>query len=291
MSNDTRKTVGILIFDDVEVLDFAGPFEVFSRTRLVAGVDSRRSDDGAPFDTFTVARTRDVVTAIGGLKVIPHYSWADAPAIDILVVPGGFGTRALLNDEPTLAWIREKAARASQVTSVCTGALLLAKVGLLSGRRATTHWAGLDLLASLDPTIQVQREARVVSDGVVTSAGVSAGIDMAFTVVERLCGRAVADETAHYIEYVPKYQTLFNFDPPATDEEIRAASVQFVRKLSGFNAPSKANEPAFDRAVDDVAAIARRLIDSLETAATPRNREEVAARVRERAAERFAPRG
>ncbi len=206
MSRDARKTVGILVFDDVEVLDFAGPFEVFSRTRLVAGSDSRRSDDSAPFDTFTVARTPDFVTAIGGLKVIPHYAWADAPAIDVLVVPGGFGTRALLNDEPTLAWIRETAARSSQVTSVCTGALLLAKVGLLSRRRATTHWAGLDLLASLDPTIQVQRDMRVVSDGVVTSAGVSAGIDMAFTIVERLCGRAVADETAHYIEYVPKYQ-------------------------------------------------------------------------------------
>jgi transcriptional regulator GlxA family with amidase domain len=90
------------------------------------------------------------------------------------------------------------------VTSVCTGALLLAKIGLLKGRRATTHWAGLDFLASLDPTIQVQRDARVVADGIVTSAGVSAGIDMAFSVVERLCGRAVADETAHYIEYVPR---------------------------------------------------------------------------------------
>ena len=197
-----RQTVGILIFDDVEVLDFAGPFEVFSRTRLVPGADSRRSDDSAPFDTFTVARSPGAVTAIGGLKVIPHYCWADAPPIDILVVPGGFGTRALLTDDATLSWIRETAARASQVTSVCTGALLLAKIGLLNGRRATTHWAGLDLLASLDPTIQVQRDARVVSDEIVTSAGVSAGIDMAFSVVERLCGRAVADETAHYIEYV-----------------------------------------------------------------------------------------
>jgi transcriptional regulator GlxA family with amidase domain len=198
-----RQTVGILIFDDVEVLDFAGPFEVFSRTRLVPGADSRRNDDSAPFDTFTVARSPAVVTAIGGLKVIPHYSWADAPPIDILVIPGGFGTRALLTDAATLAWIRDTAARASQVTSVCTGALLLAKAGLLTGRRATTHWAGLDLLASLDPTIQLQRDARVVSDGIVTSAGVSAGIDMAFSVVEQLCGRAVADETAHYIEYVP----------------------------------------------------------------------------------------
>jgi transcriptional regulator GlxA family with amidase domain len=201
-----RKTVGILIFDDVEVLDFAGPFEVFSRTRTVAGADSRRSDDSAPFAVFTVGRTRDVVTAIGGLRVLPHHGWSDAPPIDILVIPGGFGTRALLGDEPTLAWIRQSAARASQVTSVCTGALLLAKAGLLRGRRATTHWAALDLLASIDPTIEVQKDQRVVSDTIVTSAGVSAGIDMAFSVVETLCGRAVADETAHYIEYVPKYQ-------------------------------------------------------------------------------------
>src|SRR5437762_14313195 len=207
-----RQRVGILIFDDVEVLDFAGPFEVFSRTRLVPGADSRRSDDSAPFNTFTVARSPGAITAIGGLKVIPHYCWADAPPIDILVVPGGFGTRALLNDEATLAWIRETAARSSQVTSVCTGALLLAKAGLLSGRRATTHWAGLDLLASLDPTIQVQRDTRVVHDGVFTSAGVSAGIDMSFAVVEQICGRERALETAHYIEYpwgrhdVPKHQ-------------------------------------------------------------------------------------
>jgi transcriptional regulator GlxA family with amidase domain len=207
-----RLTVGILIFDDVEVLDFAGPFEVFSRTRTVAGADSRRSDASAPFETFTVARTRDVVTAIGGLKVLPQYGWSDAPAIDILVVPGGFGTRALLHDEPTLAWIHETAGRARQVTSVCTGALLLAKVGLLEGRRATTHWAGLELLATIDPTIHVQHHRRVVHDSIFTSAGVSAGIDMSFAVVEQICGRAVALETAHYIEYpwgqddVPKHQ-------------------------------------------------------------------------------------
>ncbi len=196
-----RTTVGILIFEDVEVLDFAGPFEVFSRTRTVAGSDSRRTDDSAPFDVFTVARSRDMVTAIGGLKVLPGYSWADAPPIDILVVPGGFGTRALLQDESTLSWIRETAGRARQVTSVCTGALLLAKVGLLHGRRATTHWAGLDLLATIDPTILVQRKTRVVHDGIFTSAGVSAGIDMSFAVVEQFCGREVALETAHYIEY------------------------------------------------------------------------------------------
>lgn len=201
MSKNARTAVGILIFDDVEVLDFAGPFEVFSRTRTIAGADSRRSDDSAPFEVFTVARTRDVVTAIGGLKVLPQYSWADAPPVDILVVPGGFGTRALLQDEATLSWIRETALRARQVTSVCTGALLLAKLGLLHGRRATTHWAGLDLLLSIDPTIHVQRDQRVVHDGIFTSAGVSAGIDMAFSIVEHLHGTDVAAETAHYIEY------------------------------------------------------------------------------------------
>jgi transcriptional regulator GlxA family with amidase domain len=207
-----RVTVGVLIFDDVEVLDFAGPFEVFSRTRTVAGAESRRTDDSAPFETFTVARSRDAVSAIGGLTVTPRYSWADAPPIDILVVPGGFGTRALLNDQAMLEWIRETAARSRQLTSVCTGALLLAKIGLLQGKRATTHWAGLDLLASIDPTIRVQRDHRVVHDGVFTSAGVSAGIDMAFAVVEQICGRDVAIETAHYIEYpwgqhdVPKHQ-------------------------------------------------------------------------------------
>jgi len=201
-----RDNVGIFIFDDVEVLDFAGPFEVFSRTRLAPGAESRRSEDSAPFTVFTVARTTAPVTAIGGLTIVPSYAWDTAPPIDILVVTGGFGTRRLLRDEATLTWIRAAAARASLVTSVCSGALLLAQNGLLRGRRATTHWAALDLLASLDPTIDVQRDVRVVSDTIITSAGVSAGMDMAFAVVEKLHGPEVARETAHYIEYVPQYQ-------------------------------------------------------------------------------------
>ncbi len=194
--------VGILLFEDVEVLDFAGPFEVFSRTRLEPGVESRRSDASAPFNVFTIARDTRPLMATGGLEVTPGYSFADAPSIDLLVVPGGFGTRALLENDVTLDWIREVAKSAKLVTSVCTGALLLAKAGLLGGRRATTHWAALDLLASMDPTMTVEREQRVVEeDGIVTSAGVSAGIDMALTVVERFCGKEVADETARYMEY------------------------------------------------------------------------------------------
>ncbi|MFT3916190.1 MAG: DJ-1/PfpI family protein [Anaeromyxobacteraceae bacterium] len=196
-----RLRTGILVFDNVEVLDFAGPFEVFSRTRTVPGTDSRRTYDSAPFDVFTVAATRAPVRATGDLEVVPRHGFKDAPHIDLLVVPGGFGTRTLLNDAPMLDWIRATAAKADLVTSVCTGALLYAKAGLLAGKRATTHWASLDLLASLDPTITVERGARFVEDGVVTSAGVSAGIDMAFRIVERVCGKEVAEETARYIEY------------------------------------------------------------------------------------------
>ena len=197
-----KTSVGIFIFDNVEVLDFAGPFEVFSRTRTVPGADSRRSDDSAPFRVVTIARSHEIVTATGGLRIVPDHAFADEPPIDLLVVPGGFGTRGLLSDTFVLDWIRSRAASAGHVTSVCSGALLLAKAGLLKGRRATTHHAALDLLATLDPTIDVDHTARVVEDGVVSSAGVSAGIDMAFTMVERLCGKAVADETARYIEYV-----------------------------------------------------------------------------------------
>jgi transcriptional regulator GlxA family with amidase domain len=148
-----------------------------------------------------VARERRTVRAVGGLDVVPRHGFADAPRIDLLVVPGGFGTRALLEDAATLDWIRRIAAAARLTTSVCTGALLLAKAGLLKGRRATTHWGALDLLASLDPSITVDREARVVDDGTVSSAGVASGIDMAFAIVEKLFGPEVADETARYVEF------------------------------------------------------------------------------------------
>jgi len=197
----SKLNVGILIFPAVEVLDFAGPYEVFSRTRLVPGVESRRDDESAPFRVFTVAKAIAPLAATGGLQVIPDYDFASAPTIDILVVPGGFGTRPLLDDGETLQWIEATAQQAQHTTSVCTGALLLATLGLLANKRATTHWGAHDFLASIDPTITVESDQRVVTDGVFTSAGVAAGIDMAFAVVEALHGKAIADETAHYIEF------------------------------------------------------------------------------------------
>ncbi len=191
----------ILVFDGVEVLDFAGPFEVFSRTRLEPGVESRRTDSNAPFRVFTVAPEQREVVATGGLRVSAHFTYADAPPVDLLVVPGGFGTRQLVEHAGTLDYLRRVAADAKRVTSVCTGAALLARAGLLRGKRATTHWASFDWLASIEPTLTLVRGVRYVDDGIVTSAGVSAGIDMAFAVVEQRCGRAVAEETARYIEY------------------------------------------------------------------------------------------
>jgi transcriptional regulator GlxA family with amidase domain len=193
--------VGILVFDGVAVLDLAGPFEVLSRARLEPGVESRRTEDGALFDVFTVAKTSEPVTATGGLVITPRHSFADAPAIDLLLVPGGFGTRPLLQDAETIDWIRRTAACARRTASVCTGALLLARAGLLDGRRATTHWGAFGLLESLGRDITVDREARFVDDGVLTSAGVASGMDLAFHVVESLFGRSVADETARYLEY------------------------------------------------------------------------------------------
>jgi len=218
------RNVGILIFHDVEVLDFAGPYEVFSRTRLDPGAASRRSDDSAPFNVFTVAEESHEVRATGGLRVIPDYKFGSHPDIHLLVVPGGFGTRPLLAHAATLEWIETVAASAELITSVCTGSLLLAAAGLLEGRRATTHWAALDELEAQEG-VTVERHQRVVHDGiitsaddgiitsaddgditsagdvVITSAGVASGIDMSFEVVEALHGAEVANETARYIEY------------------------------------------------------------------------------------------
>jgi transcriptional regulator GlxA family with amidase domain len=134
--------------------------------------------------------------------VVPKYSFANVPPIDVLLIPGGQGTRPLLNDEPALAWIRARAASAELVLSVCTGALLLGRCGLLDGLSATTHHLALDLLRELAPKSSIRDHERVVDNGrLVTSAGVAAGIDMSFHVLARLLGHETAEKTARYIEY------------------------------------------------------------------------------------------
>ena len=196
-----KWNVGVLLFDGVALLDVAGPFDVLTRARLEPGVESRRAEDGALFDVFTVAKTNEPVTATGGIVLVPRYGFGDTPRIDLLLVPGGFGTRPILQDAETIDWIRRTAATARRTASVCTGALLLARAGLLDGRRATTHRGSFGLLASLAKDVTVDREARFVDDGVMTSAGVASGMDLALHIVETLFGRVVADETARYIEY------------------------------------------------------------------------------------------
>lgn len=190
----TPRNVAILIFDDVEVLDFCGPFEVFAVTGTY--------DDFKPFNVYTVSEKAGPVIARNGLSVNPSYTIADCPAPDILVVPGGFGTRREMNNQPLLDWIVQQTEPAELLLSVCTGSLMLANARLLDGLDATTHWGAIDLLKELAPEANVLENTRYLDNGkVITSAGISAGIDMSLHVVSRLLGAEKAAETARYMEY------------------------------------------------------------------------------------------
>jgi transcriptional regulator GlxA family with amidase domain len=194
-----RRRVGIVLFQNVEVLDFCGPFEVFSVTRLD---EERRREQASPFEVLLVAESPGPVLTAGNMTVLPHCAFAGCPPLDILVVPGGWGTRRELNNPVMLDWLRERAAEVQTLTSVCTGSLLLGFAGLLDGLHATTHWRSLDWMRESLPAVTVAYDRHVVEDGrVLTSAGISAGIDMALRVVARHCGEGVARATARHMEY------------------------------------------------------------------------------------------
>ena len=194
-----RKQVGILLFENVEVLDFCGPFEVFSVTRLN---EETRRDDLSPFNVFLVAETKEAVVTTGGMKVLPEYDLEDCPVLDILVVPGGWGTRKEMGNDHLLTWIADRSTQVETLTSVCTGALLLGKAGLLDGKRATTHWRSLDWMQGLFPKTTVEKHLHFVEEGnLFTSAGISAGIDMTLKVVSRYFGETIARATARHMEY------------------------------------------------------------------------------------------
>ena len=168
----TRKRVGIILFNDIEVLDFCGPFEVFSTTRLD---EEKRREETSPFEVFLIAETLSHVTTTGGMKVMPQYSFENCPRLDILVVPGGWGTREELDNIVMLEWLRARATEVETLTSVCTGSMLLGFAGLLDGLHATTHWRSLDWMRDSFPRVMVEYEQHVVEDGrVFTSAGISA---------------------------------------------------------------------------------------------------------------------
>jgi len=184
-----RRNVAIVIYDQVEILDFAGPLEVFT----AAGNGS--------FRVFTVAPTKAPVLSQGVLRVQPDYSVEDSPAPDILVLPGG-NSRSFSRSQAGMEWVRKVTQKNELSMSVCTGAFILAGLGLLDGRPATSHWGAVPRLRSAFPKVQVRTGVRYVDTGrIVTTAGVSAGIDGALHVVQRLLGDDVAWETARYMQY------------------------------------------------------------------------------------------
>ena len=191
------KHIGILLFPDVEELDAVGPWEV-----LAFWTRTWPDDDYA---VTTLAKDAGPVTCAKGLRILPDHTYEDAPPLDVLIYPGGQGTRPHLKDEDQLDWVRRQRAQVPLMTSVCTGSLVYAAAGLLSNRPATTHWASLDLLSGLDPTIEVRPDDRFVDSGeVITSAGVSAGIDMALHLVQRLASTERAREVRRGIQYDPQ---------------------------------------------------------------------------------------
>jgi len=197
MASDGLKTIGIVLFEDVEELDAVGPWEVLAYwTRTWP-------DDG--WQVVTVSSNGEQVRCAKGLRIVPDHGFADAPHLDVLLHPGGKGTRPQLLDDAHLAWVEAQAATADLMTSVCTGSLVFAKAGLLRDRPATTHWAALDELAALDATIELRPDDRFVDDGdVITSSGVSAGIDMALHLVIRLAGIDRARQVRRGIQYDPE---------------------------------------------------------------------------------------
>lgn len=191
---------GIALFDGVEELDWVGPWEV-----LTAWARYFPDDE---VEVFTCSRSDGVVTCAKGARVLADHTWGEHPPIDVLVFPGGQGTRAMVGDASVQKWVQDLAAGAQVMTSVCTGALVYADAGLLEGRPATTHWASLDTLRDMGSGIDVRSDERFVDDGdVVTSAGVSAGIDMALHLVGRFHSVERAREVQKIIEYYPQPPT------------------------------------------------------------------------------------
>lgn len=221
--------IGLLVFPRVQQLDLTGPYEVFA------------SLPGA--EVHLVWKTTDPITSATGLVLTPTTAFADCPPLDVLCVPGGAGVNALLRDPAVLDFIRDRAAGARYVTSVCTGALVLGAAGLLRGKRATTHWASHDLLARFGA---IPTRGRVVRDGaLVTGGGVTAGIDFALTLAAELVGREAAEAVQLNLEYAPAPP----FDagtpetaPPAVVAAVRERSASIRREREGIMAPPAAGE-------------------------------------------------
>ncbi|HEX5981189.1 MAG TPA: DJ-1/PfpI family protein, partial [Nitrososphaeraceae archaeon] len=191
--------VGILIFDDVEILDVAGPFEVFAVTRLN---DEQRLQQSSPFKVYLISETNKQITAIGGLRLTPDVTISECPELDLLIVPGGWGTRKESKNKILVKWIGNQFTNDRLIASVCTGSSLLGKAGLLDGRDATTHWRAFDFLQESAPKARILKNVRfTLTEPIFTSAGVSAGIDLALRIVSHVFGTEVGQATARQMEY------------------------------------------------------------------------------------------
>ncbi len=203
MTASSATTFGLLVFDDAEELDFVGPWEVFTASSML-----REQAGGPPDRVVLVAEHDRPIRCHKGLRVLPDHTFADHPDLDVVLVPGGMGTRVQVENPPLLQWLASVSETARWTTSVCTGSLLLHEAGPGKGRRLATHWGFEDSLGARGD-VTVIRDARWVVDGsVVTSQGVSAGIDMALWLVGQIHGVEHARTTQRYIQYdpAPPYQ-------------------------------------------------------------------------------------
>ena len=191
-----HRNIGILLFNEVEVLDFAGPFEVFS-----IAMDTEYNQK--LFTVNTVAQTKDLIKARNGLKIQPDYDFYSSPHFDVLIIPGGYGAEEIeIHNETLVNWIRDRVHDCYVIASVCTGAFLLAEAGLLEGKQATTHWMDIDRLEREYSKIKVQRGVKFVDENaIITSGGISAGINMSFYLLKKLAGEEIATATAQRMEY------------------------------------------------------------------------------------------
>ncbi|GIM30572.1 AraC family transcriptional regulator [Clostridium polyendosporum] len=198
-----QKNIGILLFNDVEILDFAGPFQVFSITTYT-------ECNQKPFKVNTVAQTKDLIKARNGLKIQPDYDFYDAPQFDILIIPGGYGAEEIeIHNPKVINWIKNNMNNVYIMASVCTGAFLLAEAGLLDGKQATTHWMDIDRLEKEYTKVKVQRNVKFIDETpIITSGGISAGINMSFYIIKKLLGEEIANATAKRMEYDINIQSI-----------------------------------------------------------------------------------
>ena len=194
-----KLTAGILIYDNVEVLDFTGPFEVFNQVRLD---ESRRFAERTPMEILLVTHSEEPIKTFGDMFVAQDCTFEECPPLDILVVPGGMGERLENHNPVLLEFIRSRADEVKTLASVCTGAFLLAGAGVLDGRTATTHFASIERLRESFSKVKVEEGVRFIEDGnIITSAGISAGIDMCLRIVAKYYGEDIASATASELEY------------------------------------------------------------------------------------------